>query len=70
MRKTILLLLSLSVFLPCYSQNETKDWFEFKPTSDYPKSRINMKDWLDAPAGKHGFLQMKEDDLGLKMEHR
>lgn len=22
-----------------------------------------MKDWLDAPAGKHGFLQMKADDL-------
>ncbi len=25
-----------------------------------------MKDWLDAPAGKHGFLQMQDDDLMFK----
>ncbi len=26
-------------------------------------SRLNMSAWLDAPAGKHGFVQMKGDDL-------
>jgi hypothetical protein len=66
MIKTVLSLLLLSVFLKGYGQNETKDWFEFKPTSDYSNSRTNMKAWLDAPAGKHGFLQMKEDDLRFK----
>ncbi|HZG26045.1 MAG TPA: hypothetical protein VEZ17_15770, partial [Chitinophagaceae bacterium] len=65
MRKAVLLLLWLSAFFHCYSQNETNDWFEFRPTSDYSSSRTNMKGWLDAPAGKHGFLQMKEDDLGF-----
>ena len=38
-----------------------KGWFEFqeKPASD--ESVIDMSEWLDKPAGKHGFMQNKED---------
>ncbi len=44
------------------SQNKNS-WFEFKP-SDVPLStEISMENWLDKPAGKHGFVLMKEDQL-------
>tara|TARA_R110002050_G_scaffold45001_1_gene106886 strand:- start:22941 stop:25151 length:2211 start_codon:yes stop_codon:yes gene_type:complete len=40
------------------------DWFAFKPNADFSSySIINMKDWLDAPAGKHGFVQIKDRDF-------
>jgi hypothetical protein len=41
-----------------------ENWFEFKPDTDYEKpSEIGMQDWLEAPAGKHGRLQRKDDRL-------
>jgi hypothetical protein len=40
-----------------------QNWFPFQPKDNFASSRINMKSWLDAPAGKHGFLQMKSQDL-------
>lgn len=58
--------MSFAISYAAYTQNETKDWFIFQPKSDYSNSRTNMKGWLDAPAGKHGFLQMKDDDLLFK----
>ncbi len=45
------------------SAQSTSNWFPFHPTKDYKHSRINMRDWLDAPAGRHGFINMKESDL-------
>ena len=47
----------------CYAQKETEGWFPFAPKESITGSKINMASWLDAPAGKHGFLQMKDDDL-------
>lgn len=42
---------------------QTEDWFPFRPTENGPSSAINMKHWLDAPAGKHGHLKMFGDNL-------
>ena len=36
-------------------------WFGFNPAEDFSESVIDASGWLDAPAGKHGFLQMDED---------
>jgi len=34
------------------------EWFAFQPDEDFGPSVIDTGDWLDAPAGKHGFLRM------------
>jgi hypothetical protein len=47
----------------CYAQKGPEGWFPFAPKESIAGSQINMASWLDAPAGKHGFLQMKDDDL-------
>ena len=38
-------------------------WFPFQPHDYYKTENLNLKDWLDAPAGKHGFVQMRGKDL-------
>lgn len=38
-------------------------WFEFKPDHSDDPGVIGMQSWLDAPAGKHGFVQMINDKL-------
>lgn len=59
------LILSLLLFLfsDATQPTVTDDWFEFRPNEDYAASAIDMSGWLDAPAGKHGFLQMQGKDL-------
>ncbi|MEE9430620.1 MAG: hypothetical protein V3V16_06235 [Melioribacteraceae bacterium] len=50
----------------CLAQsNETKNWFEFNPYVEVERSKniIQMTDWLDAPAGKHGIVTYKKDKL-------
>lgn len=44
-------------------QNDSGNWFPFKPSDDVANSQINMESWLDAPAGKYGFVNMKDDKL-------
>jgi len=44
-------------------ENLYENWFEFKPEEDFSENVIDMTDWLDAPAGNHGFLKMKGDNL-------
>jgi len=41
----------------------TSNWYVFKPESDLGPSVIGMNDWLDKPAGRHGFVQAKGDRL-------
>ncbi len=36
-------------------------WWAFDPTDDVGPSAIDMSDWLDRPAGKHGFVQIDGD---------
>ncbi|MBN1480140.1 hypothetical protein EH223_19465 [candidate division KSB1 bacterium] len=42
---------------------ELKSWFPFSPQYKTAASLLGMADWLDAPAGKHGFLQIKNEKL-------
>ena len=43
--------------------NNTENWFPFTPKNVHDAGVISMNDWLDAPAGKHGFVQMKDENL-------
>jgi hypothetical protein len=43
--------------------DSTDGWYAFAPASDRGPSVIGMEDWMDAPAGKHGFMQAKGKDL-------
>ncbi len=69
--KNYLILLVLGCLAISCSQNgnydlqsiEDSDWFPFTPENSFEQGVIGMKDWLDAPAGKHGFLQMNDDNL-------
>jgi len=48
----------------CFGQtSETENWFPFEPSSNLSNSRIEMNSWLDAPAGKHGFLNYENENL-------
>ena len=44
-------------------QESSGAWFPFQPGDDNPSGVIGMADWLDAPAGRHGFVQMDGKDL-------
>lgn len=55
----------LSFILFCNVQDEVL-WFEFQPREDHAPSEIAMNNWLEAPAGKHGFLQMDGKDLAFE----
>lgn len=50
----------LSLF--CGAQ-EMEDWFAFRPEKNFTNTETGMADWLHQPAGKHGFVLMKEDQL-------
>lgn len=43
------------------TNDETLGWFPFRPNEDFSPSVIDASSWLDAPAGKHGFVRMKGD---------
>jgi len=44
-------------------QESSVDWFPFQPGDDAPSGVTGMADWLDAPAGRHGFVQTDGKDL-------
>lgn len=60
MKRLIYLLLLLPA--PSIAQNIEK-WFPFQPQEYFQSKTLDMGDWLDKPAGKHGFLQMKGKDF-------
>ena len=60
MKNKYLLLCMMSVFT--ITINAQQNWFPFTPTTIQPGNAIDMSSWLDKPAGKHGFLQMKGKD--------
>ena len=39
------------------------EWFPFQPKEDGAASVIDTSSWLDAPAGKHGFVKIKGKDF-------
>jgi hypothetical protein len=65
----ILLTLFCLVFVvinPVQSQHAPESntgWYPFTPSNDSEPGVIGMQSWLDAPAGKHGFVQNRDDKL-------
>lgn len=51
------------VALPGFAEDDVSNWFEFKPPTQFSNSAISMSDWLEAPAGEHGFVQIERDKL-------
>lgn len=45
------------------AQSDSAGWFVFRPNEDFASSTIDASAWLDAPAGKHGFVQQKGNKL-------
>ena len=62
MMRTLAATLFVLAVLPalCAAQ-ETAGWFVFEPKEDFSPSVIDATGWLDAPAGKHGFVLDKGD---------
>lgn len=61
--KLIILAGMLLVFsTSCKNTAPAPDWYEFMPDEDFSESVIDMSDWLDQPAGLHGFISMKNGD--------
>lgn len=58
----VLITLSLNAFAQ-QEWNNTGNWFPFTPENSHDEGIISMNDWLDAPAGKHGFVQIKDENL-------
>ena len=45
-----------------YSFHDTSDWFPFSfPLNDVNRDSVDLSHFLDAPAGKHGFVTSKPD---------
>jgi len=62
--RSLIALLFLSIFsfsIALAQDNDTSGWFPFDTADDLSPSVIDATDWLDAPAGKHGWLKMDGD---------
>jgi hypothetical protein len=46
-----------------HSSSDEAGWFPFTPSNTFEAGIVGMQSWLDAPAGKYGFLQMDGEDL-------
>jgi hypothetical protein len=42
------------------------DWFAFRPAKEAVQGVIDMDDWLDRPAGKHGGVRMIKDRFAFE----
>lgn len=56
-RFAVLFLLLISI--PAHAQNDMAGWWEFTATNTPEQGEIGMTSWLDAPAGKHGFVTIE-----------
>lgn len=52
----------LILLLSLFSQAQDH-WFVFQPDDEFKGTETGMAQWLDKPAGKHGFVLMREDRL-------
>jgi len=59
--KTLLLFLFWTTHL--IAQDDQSRWFAFTPKNTPEPGLIGMQAWLDAPAGKHGFVRVSADKL-------
>ena len=63
-------MITLAILILTAGNNATRQapadasiWFPFTPENDAQTGIIRMNDWLDAPAGKHGFVQYNDEKL-------
>lgn len=64
MKPTTLLFLLLAATLPAQPPlAQDTAWFPFTPENTSEPGMIGMQAWLDAPAGKHGFVTNQHDKL-------
>ena len=45
------------------ASTDTSDWYVFEPTNTPKPGEIGMQDWIETPAGKHGRITRRRDDL-------
>ena len=60
------MLASMITSIAVFSQQpdtSRRRWFPFIPSTNIDGGNIGMQSWLDGPAGRHGFVQMKDDKL-------
>ena len=62
---SLIILISASLILSWSGQKSSGsgEWFPFTPNNTFESGIIGMEAWLDAPAGKHGFLRMDGEHL-------
>lgn len=60
--KKYFLLILICISIVSQAQ-ESKEWFTFTPEEEPVSTITDMSDWLDKPAGKHGFVQIDGDRL-------
>lgn len=67
---SLVLLLVLACFIFSWKEKSSSEnptgndaWFPFMPSNSLEAGVIGMNEWLDTPAGKHGFLQMDGEHL-------
>lgn len=41
---------------------QTESWYPFKPADYFKSNTMDLSEWLDKPAGRHGFLQIRGKD--------
>ncbi len=64
MSKLIIIIFNVLILVGnAFCQAERSNWFEFYSAENFTPSVIDMSDWLDVPAGKHGFLQIDGTDF-------
>ncbi len=61
--RQISIFLLMILALDTAGTGEMDHWFAFLPEYNAEKGVFEMTGWLDAPAGKHGFLQIKGKNL-------
>lgn len=66
-KKYLAVVLAVIFLIGCNVQNDQPvEWFPFNAEDDFSASEIDMHDWMDAPAGKHGYVQI--DGSNFKFE--
>ncbi|SHM58327.1 hypothetical protein SAMN04488057_102223 [Cyclobacterium lianum] len=63
MNRPVTLFFILYFFCLVCAPAQNDKWFPFQPHDYYKTDNLNLSDWLDAPAGRHGFVKMMGKDL-------
>ncbi|AHM63138.1 hypothetical protein D770_24465 [Flammeovirgaceae bacterium 311] len=62
----VLVALLLTGILALTDQEPEPVWYTFNPAAEYHDTRLDMHNWLDAPAGKHGYVKLDGGDFSFE----